>query len=295
MRDFAKVSPQFWISASGKQRRQMGLSTQLVAIYLLTNPHSNMLGIYYLPLAFIAHEIGLTSEEVDEALNNLIQLNFCTYDSNTEYVWVHDMAFEQLSPSLKLSDHRVKNIKDLVNSLPELPFLNLFIGKYGTAYHIFNSDSTLEDPSRSLRSKEKEIENEKEKEKKKEIIMSGKPDDVNVNHFVFDKNKNEQMLFKSQAIEVLNFLNEKTKHQYRLEDDNLKLVIKKLQSGVTVDDCRAVIARKCRDWSGTEMQKYLRPATLFNPVKFEQYLGECVVEDVTSDSKDQEGLMDEFK
>jgi hypothetical protein len=41
MRDYAKIAPQFWIGSTGKA------------------PHANMLGIYYLPPIFIAHEIGI--------------------------------------------------------------------------------------------------------------------------------------------------------------------------------------------------------------------------------------------
>jgi uncharacterized phage protein (TIGR02220 family) len=47
---------------------------------------------------------------------------------------------------------------------------------------------------------------------------------------------------------------------------------------VRVDQCRQVVAKKVRDWKNHHrMKHYLRPATLFNPVNFEQYLGELLV------------------
>ena len=39
-----------------------------------------------------------------------------------------------------------------------------------------------------------------------------------------------------------------------------------------------MIVRKNRVWKGNaKMEEYLRPATLFNAEKFEQYMGELVV------------------
>lgn len=80
---------------------------------------------------------------------------------------------------------------------------------------------------------------------------------------------------REQASSVLAFLNLKTGHTYRLIPTNLRLIEACLASGATVENCRGVIARKVREWSvRPEMRQYLRPATLFNATKFEQYLGE---------------------
>lgn len=61
MRDYGKVSPHFWIGRTGKELRQAGPESQLVALYLLTSPHANMIGLYYMPLAFLSHETGLSA------------------------------------------------------------------------------------------------------------------------------------------------------------------------------------------------------------------------------------------
>ena len=51
MRDYAKIVPQFWIGSTGKQIKKLGMEApQLIALYLISNPHANMLGIYYLPV-----------------------------------------------------------------------------------------------------------------------------------------------------------------------------------------------------------------------------------------------------
>lgn len=85
---------------------------------------------------------------------------------------------------------------------------------------------------------------------------------------------------RQQAREVLTFLNEKTGRNYQPVDANLELIVARLKEGATVGDCRAVIAKKCREWKGdSEMDEYLRPKTLFNRTNFAQYQGELGVVD----------------
>ena len=77
------------------------------------------------------------------------------------------------------------------------------------------------------------------------------------------------------ARDVLSFLNEKSRRNYRPVTANLKLIEARLRDGATEQELRQVIAKKCREWSGDEkMLIYLRPATLFNATKFAQYQGE---------------------
>ena len=58
MRDYAIVSPRFWIGTTGRELRRLGPEVQVVALYLLTAPHSNMIGLYYLPIPTLCHETG---------------------------------------------------------------------------------------------------------------------------------------------------------------------------------------------------------------------------------------------
>ena len=86
MRDYAKVGPKFWIGATGKRLRAAGLEAQVVAMYLMTSPHANMLGLYYIPLEYIKHESGLTLEGASKGLQSCIEVGFCEYDTASEMV-----------------------------------------------------------------------------------------------------------------------------------------------------------------------------------------------------------------
>ena len=78
---------------------------------------------------------------------------------------------------------------------------------------------------------------------------------------------------------ILVFLNEKTGRSYRATKVNLEFITARIAEGYSEQDCRMVIAKKTREWiNDDQMAHYLRPATLFNRTKFNQYVGECVAE-----------------
>jgi len=94
--------------------------------------------------------------------------------------------------------------------------------------------------------------------------LSGKPDDP------------PPVSGKPDAKEILAFLNEKAGRAYRPTETNLRFIAARLKQGASVVDCKQVIAKKCREWKGSDMEQFLRPATLFNDTKFNQYVGELV-------------------
>ena len=80
-----------------------------------------------------------------------------------------------------------------------------------------------------------------------------------------------------EAGEVIDYLNIRTGSSYRATTEaNIKPIRARLNDGFTVEDCKKVIDTKSGQWlNNPDMVKYLRPATLFSPSKFEGYLNEC--------------------
>lgn len=73
---------------------------------------------------------------------------------------------------------------------------------------------------------------------------------------------------------IINYLNSATSSNYRYQSKaTQRLINARLNDGFTVDDFKAVIDKKTKEWKGTEMEKYLRPETLFG-TKFESYLNQ---------------------
>ena len=73
--------------------------------------------------------------------------------------------------------------------------------------------------------------------------------------------------------QVISHLNSLVNTRYRPTNLNtIKVITARLKEGYSVDDLKLVVSYKCDEWMGTDMQKYLRPETLFRTSKFEGYL-----------------------
>ncbi|MCL6243793.1 hypothetical protein M5F04_04290 [Acinetobacter sp. ANC 7200] len=168
MREYGKVSPHFWTGSTGKQLRQCPESL-VVSMYLMTSPHANMLGLYYMPLLYVAHETGLGMEGASKGLQWACEAGFCSYDHASEMVWVHEMARFQIADKLKSTDKRSIGVQNEYNSLPSNPYLESFYDKYSQAFCMTEKRQNTvkklvknEAPSKPLTSQEQEQEQEQE-------------------------------------------------------------------------------------------------------------------------------------
>lgn len=135
-RDYGKVAPQFWTGETGRALRAHGRDAQLLALYLVTNRHATMIGLYYLPLTFIAHETGFTLDEVEAALGALQAAGYCRYDEERELVWVCEMARFQVDEQLRAGDKRVPHIRSMLAEYHSSPLRRAFEGRYAKAFHL---------------------------------------------------------------------------------------------------------------------------------------------------------------
>ena len=164
MRDYGKISPQFWTGKTGKAIKAGGPESVVVAMYLMSSPHSNMIGMYYLPMMYVAHETGLGIEGALKGLGRALEAGFCSYDDASEVVWVHEMARYQIAAELSANDNRVKGIQREIDSVPENPFVSAFYDKYSAAFNLkkqAEKTSPLEAPSKPLGCQEQEQEQDK--------------------------------------------------------------------------------------------------------------------------------------
>lgn len=147
MRDYGKVAPQFWTGETGKALKAAGPEAVIVAMYLMTSPHANMIGLYYLPVLYIAHETGLGFEGASKGLQGAIEAGFCSYDAPSEHVFVHAMARFQVGEQLKPDDKRCKGIQNELDRVSKCPLVKDFCQIYSKAYHV-KSPSPLQAPSK---------------------------------------------------------------------------------------------------------------------------------------------------
>lgn len=96
----------------------------------------------------------------------------------------------------------------------------------------------------------------REEENRKETICHVSHDDVDKSHF-----------------EIIEYLNLKTGSKFKpTTKPYVQAIRSRLKEGYTVDDFKTMIDKKCREWKGTKLEKYLTPKTLFAPSHFDTYL-----------------------
>ena len=144
MRDYGKVSPQFWTGKTGKVLRG-NPEAQVVALYLMTSPHANMIGVYHLPMLYLAHETGLTPDAAERGLQACIDAGFCVHDADAEIVFVVEMAAHQVGETLKPNDLRAKSVDRLYRGIGSPEIVSAFHVRYGEA---FGLGSPLQAPSK---------------------------------------------------------------------------------------------------------------------------------------------------
>lgn len=107
----------------------------------------------------------------------------------------------------------------------------------------------------------------------RESLEPENPNHGNPNEGKPKRISNTDLSSKKDCSDVLTHLNQMAGTSYRPVDSNLRLIEARIKEGATVADMKRVIDAKCSEWKGSDMEKYLRPQTLFNASKFEQYLG----------------------
>jgi hypothetical protein len=173
-RDYAIVTPQFWTGTTGRLIRERGLGAQVVALYLVTSPHANMLGLYYLPLPYLSYETGIPLEGALEALRSLGQVGFAFYDEREEVVWVPEMARYQIAEALKPTDKRVQGVVNELVKYRKSRFYEPFLKRYAVPFNLpamraaargaAAIESASEAPAKPLRSQDQEQDHDQDQD-----------------------------------------------------------------------------------------------------------------------------------
>lgn len=97
-------------------------------------------------------------------------------------------------------------------------------------------------------------------------------------------------------IMILEKLNLLTGKNFKPVEPNLKLIRARLTENHTTKELLDVVAMKVEKWQGGRMDEYLRPSTLFNAEKFNQYVGELPewLRERSGDSSWMDGLQDDY-
>jgi len=108
--------------------RKLPTHCKLLFIYLWTNNHKNLTGLYAIDIATIGFETGLTSEQIREGLSILHPK--VKYDYKKEIIWVVNHVRHQFMRTKNISYKIIVGIEKALISLNKHPFIKEFLDKY---------------------------------------------------------------------------------------------------------------------------------------------------------------------
>lgn len=95
---YFRISPKLWRKARARGWTDAQIN---LAIFLLTNTHRKLEGLYLLPKPYIASDLGWSMEKVEDNLAVLLGAGFAKYDEDAEVVLI-PKALKFQSPSTEM-------------------------------------------------------------------------------------------------------------------------------------------------------------------------------------------------
>jgi hypothetical protein len=122
---YRNILSSFWTDPKVRRLCPKG---KLLFLYLITNPHAHVSGIYYLTSPLVCQETGLSGRELDTLWDTTSGAGLVKIDRNLDIVWVRKMFFYQArgekacrAAANHLAElHKSSLIKDFLAFYPEV-------------------------------------------------------------------------------------------------------------------------------------------------------------------------------
>ncbi|QWI52546.1 conserved phage C-terminal domain-containing protein, partial [Bacillus mycoides] len=258
MAKYRHVQTSFWSDA--RVSEEMTPEDKYFYLYLMTNEHTNQIGVYQITRKQMAFELGYSIESAKALLDRFMNHHeLVVYNEETREICILNWGKYNLNKGGKPIEDcikkELKSIKDLslVRMVLERTENTSLVQKVSVYAGL---DDTCHDTSTIRGQKEKE----KEKEKEKNTMSSSDEDD-------------KESLIPYE--DIVSYLNEKASKSFKHKTAKTRTLINaRFKDGFTIEDFKQVIDIKTVQWlTDSNMNQYLRPETLFG-TKFEGYLNE---------------------
>lgn len=113
---YYRIAPKFWRHAVARQWTD---PVGYLALYVLTTPHRNIAGLYYLPLPYIMADMGWDREKTARNLEVLCHEDFVRYDAQSHVIFlVNALAYD--------APENANQRKGAIKALAEVPYSPLW-------------------------------------------------------------------------------------------------------------------------------------------------------------------------
>ncbi len=171
MGEYGSIETQFW---SDLTLQTLSTHSKLLAIYLLSGPHTNMLGCFRLAIAYVAEDLKWDPETVSKAFIDLQQIKFLIRDVKSNWVFIYQF----LEWNLIENPNQGKCLNKLFNRVPpqSCVFKPLIKQLLHTKYLDKGLRNRLETLVEPFLNQKQEQEQKQEKDQEQDDVV-GKPSD----------------------------------------------------------------------------------------------------------------------
>ncbi len=113
---YTRVESKFW---QDEKMRAVSDDARYLMLYLLTSPHRNIMGFYFLPVPYACFDLGWDEERFSKGLNELLEIQVIRYDQGSHVVLIQNY----------LKHNPLENpnqVKSAIDRLDEMPQTSLF-------------------------------------------------------------------------------------------------------------------------------------------------------------------------
>ncbi len=113
---YTRVESKFW---QDEKMRAVTDDARYLMLYLLTSPHRNIMGFYFLPVPYACFDLGWDEERFSKGLNELLEIQVVRYDQGSHVVLIQNY----------LKHNPLENpnqVKSAIDRLDEMPQTSLF-------------------------------------------------------------------------------------------------------------------------------------------------------------------------
>lgn len=158
MRDYGKVQSTFWTS---DDIRRLSDTARMLALYLLTGPHTNQIGCFRLPDGYVSEDLNWTIETVQKGFAELSENGFANRDEGSKWVFINNfLKWNEIE-----NPNQGKSAIRLFDQVPNSSSVKVSLAKALKGFeHRFKEDDlrVLEPFTKPFRNQEQEQEQDQE-------------------------------------------------------------------------------------------------------------------------------------
>jgi hypothetical protein len=131
-RPYAIAPTEWWSHPGYKPVKALHDALFRAYVYLCSAPNSNCIGLYRLTLGAMAADLGISTEDCRQRLEELREWGLVDYDPEMEYVWVRDLVSDQIRHTgmKPPEDNAARGMAKLYEAIPDGPLKVAFRHKY---------------------------------------------------------------------------------------------------------------------------------------------------------------------